>query len=44
MNIAGINVRVEISASQASNWIFNSEKILLDDSIFDWNVTVFKAR
>jgi hypothetical protein len=44
MNIAGINVWVEISASQASNWIFNSEKILLDDSIFDWNVTVFKAR
>jgi len=43
MDIAGINIRVEISASQAGNWIFNSEKILLNESVFNWNVTVFKA-
>lgn len=44
MNIAGCNIRVEISASQTSNWFLNSEKILFNDSVFNWNVTVFKAR
>jgi len=43
MNIAGLNIFVEICASQTSNWILKSEEILLDESVFNWNIFIFEA-
>jgi len=43
LNTAGLNIFVEIGASQTSNWILKSEEIFLDESVFNGNVAIFEA-